>query len=433
MNKKAVRINRLQNLVIVALTISALFLLSQTPLFGDLTDQLPRQIMHMLRKDDSPSGSSVQAGLSAFAAPVRVLYTNDYARFGQDALTVLDGSFEPVALYLSEAIGSASYASPIAENMLLSALEKQGIYFSFAADIPLSILAESLGVSCGIERSISVRRALLSPAGSTALLYLADSSGSCFSLPTTVSGSSITEFLNAQSGSGACLSLHIPEEYPSLSPYTLIFSEQEQRCTLNAATPLSDMELSEFLRLAEFNPHTESRYTESSGATVVREGNSSLRFDTSGAITYQGGAAAKSSLYSVPVPEGSKPAMLDAASAAQRLASKLLQDRIGAASLYLSGVAPTKDGYAVTLDYAVSGTPLCFSDGSHAVCITITGQSITEFSLHFRSYALTEETAPLLPLQQAFAIAQNRHKSSEPAVYYVDAGGSTVSPSWIIG
>ena len=73
--------------------------------------------------------------------------------------------------------------------------------------------------------------------------------------------------------------------------------------------------------------------------------------------------------------------MLEAVAGAQRLAFTLLRDVSGDAELYLSEIDSSNKRFTVSFDYAVGGTPLRFSDGSHAATVTIEGQTITEFSL----------------------------------------------------
>lgn len=92
--------------------------------------------------------------------------------------------------------------------------------------------------------------------------------------------------------------------------------------------------------------------------------------------------------------------MLEAVAGAQRLAFTLLRDVSGDAELYLSEIDSSNKRFTVSFDYAVGGTPLRFSDGSHAATVTIEGQTITEFSLHCRSYTLSDSPALLLPIRQ---------------------------------
>lgn len=430
MNNKAKHFDRVQNILIIFLTVSALFLLSQTALFGNLSSQSPRQLIDKYFGNSASQASSTQSTLSDLATPIQLLYTNDYARFGRTATTVLNSDFEAISPYLFDALSSAFSPQQVGEEDFLSALQNCGIYCDLTVALPIGILQNMFGIENSIKPEHFIRSILLCADGQTATLYLADENGSCTLYATDLKSSAVRQFLNEQSGNGAYLCAQLPEEYNQLSPYTLILSEQPQRNRLSASNPLTDSDYSDLLRAAEFNPHTENRYTESTGTTVIREGNSSLRIDADGTVSYKGGSAESNSVFFVEAQSG-KPTEVEIAASVQKLAATLLQDGSGAASLYLSGITGTSSGYFVTLDYVVGGTPLCFSDGSHAFSATITGQSITDFLLHCRTYALTDTTALLLPLQQAFAIAESEFEYAEPMVYYIDTGADTVSPDWI--
>ena len=237
------------------------------------------------------------------------------------------------------------------------------------------------------------------------------------------------DFLDARSGNSADFAFLLGSAYEQLSPYTIILSDPAPRGTLGAANALSGSE-DAFLRRAEFNAHTENRFTESSGTVIVREGSSALYLRPDGTVDYQGGAAAPDSIYFVAAAETGSPTLAEAAAAAQNLASTLLQDFLGDAALYLSDASADGERYEIFFDLMANGTPIRFSDNSHAVSVTIEGQRISAFTLKARSYSLTEDTALLLPFAQAAAIARV-WDGAELIVAYVDTGAETVLPTWI--
>ena len=429
MDKKSAVINRLQNLAIILLSLSAAFLLLKTPLFGAFADQtLPELAGNLFSAKPSPGGET-EVELSGLTAPVRVVYTGEYTRCGADAMTMADDSFSRAGSLLGEALGSVGAMVPSTEEAFLTALERSGIYYDFTTGLPLEILCDTLGTSVPISHAVFVRRALLCSIGNTASLYLLDQNGTCYTFSTALQSTVLTEFLSSLEGTNTDFALAEGDAYDALSPFTLIMGTPTTRYMLSASGSLSS-DLSELLRLAEFNPHTENRYTESSGTTVVRESYGTLRITTDGTVTYRSGTAEAGALYTVST-DRSIASMTESVSAAQRLTSTLLQGSSGAASLYLSSVEENAKGCTVTLDYVIGGTPLRFADGSHAVSVTVEGRSITAFSLHFRSYALTDIPALVLPIRQAAAIARKSHAGSELSVFYVDSGADSVGVSWL--
>ena len=429
-DKRAKRLNRLQNLAIVLLTLSAVFLFMNLPLFGPLSDRSLFALARDRLRRESIVAAPATAESPHLVLPIRIVYTNDFARFGSDSLTTLSDEFELAGTYLGEALGSADAMSAVSESAFLSALRAKGLYFDFTAALPSDILAELLGVDTPEFVPDSVRRMLLSPVGEgDAALYLEDGSGQYYRFSTAVNSPALVDFLASQSGSGAEFAFLLGPDYAQLSPYTLVVSEPSPRLTLEAENALSGNE-DEFLRRAGFSTHVDNRFTESSGTVIVREVSSALYLRPDGTVDYQGVEVAPDSVYFVPAAASEAPTRSEAASAAQSLVSKLLRDLTGDAELCLSGATGSGGHYNISFDLMVDGTPIRFSDGSHAASVTVVGRSVTSFTLKVRRYTLSERSALLLPFSQAAAIARV-WDGSEPVVAYVDGGGEEVPPAWI--
>ena len=112
MDKKAKLLDRLQNLAIAVLSLSFLFLLVQTPLFGDAGDTTIASTVRGWFTDRQTSAAEEPDSLAALAVPVRIVQSNDFIRSGLDALTTADDAFETVGSFLGEAIGSARGSRP---------------------------------------------------------------------------------------------------------------------------------------------------------------------------------------------------------------------------------------------------------------------------------------------------------------------------------
>lgn len=428
MNKSRSSLSRLQNAAIALLTVSAVFLLTQTPLFGDFAGKTPYELAQDWLSSDTALAETVTADASDLALPVRVVFSNEYARFGLDAVTTADTDFEQAGAFFREALGSAGEQTPCRESDFLAALQSSGIYLDLETETPLSLLCEMLGASAPESELMHIRRLLLTPTEDGVTLYLEDGESGFFSCPTAADAYALSEALAALDGNGTDFAFSLSGDFSQLSPYTLVFSEPETRNTLSAVNALSDK--AAFLRLAEFNPHTENSYTDSSGNTVIREVYGTLRLQPDGTAVYQGDSVEAGSLYYVTSAASGKPTMSEAVAGAQKLVFTLLRDFCGDAELYLSGVESGAKRYTVTFDYTVNGTPLHFSDGGHAASVTIEGQSITAFTLRCRSYTVSDSPSLLLPIRQAAAIALSRYLNAELHVCYEDRGADTVNASW---
>ena len=423
------RVARLQNLAIAALTLSMVFLIANLPLFGALSDQSLWELARG-RAERERAAASDTPGVSRLAFPVRIVYTNSFARLGADALTTLSDEFEHAGTYLGEAVGSSGGASPVSEAAFLSALRGEGLYFDFPTAIPAEVLSDLLGVAVPAPELSSVRRMLLCPeAGQDATLYVQDGALAHYRFSTAVSSPALTDYLASQSGNSADFAFLLGEAYAGLSPYTLVLSDPAPRAALSASGLLAGNE-DAFLRRAGFNAHAENRFTESSGTVIVRGVSSTLYLRPDGTVDYQGGSAASDSPYFVPAAEPNAPTLVEAATAAQTLVTTLLRDELGDAGLYLSGVRNEGARFEITFDLMANGTPIRFSDGSHAVSVTVEGQYVAAFTLKARRYALTDEPTLLLPVALSAAIARV-YDGAELIVAYVDTGAESVSPVWV--
>lgn len=424
------RLARLQNLAIAALTLSMVFLIANLPLFGALSNQSLWELARG-RAEREREASPDTPGVSRLAFPVRIVYTNSFARLGADALTTLSDEFERAGTYLGEAVGSSGGASPVSEDVFLSALRGEGLYFDFPTAIPEQVLSDLLGVAVPAPEISGVRRMLLCPgAGEDATLYVQDGALAHYRFSTAVSSPALTDYLASQSGSSADFAFLLGEDYAGLSPYTLVLSDPAPRVALSASGLLAAGGEDAFLRRAGFNAHAENRFTESSGTVIVREVSSTLYLRPDGTVDYLGGSVEPDSPYFVPAAVPDAPTLVEAATAAQTLVTTLLQGELGDAGLYLSGVRSEGPRFEIDFDLTANGTPIRFSDGSHAVSVTVEGQRVAAFTLKARRYALTDEPTLLLPVALSAAIARV-YDGAELIVAYADTGAESVLPVWV--
>lgn len=429
-NDRARRMNRVQNVVIVLLTLTAMLMFASLPIFGPLSD---RSLLSLARNGARlEKAESVPDAVEAprLTIPVRMVYSNSFERLDSSALTTLSDEFESAGTFLGEAIGSAGSVSPVRETVFLSALRGEGLYFDFTFSLPSELLSEMLGVSLSELAPDTVRRALLSPTHmGDAMLYVQDGNGKFYLFSTAVNSAALTEYLASRSGENTDFAFMLGQDYSQLSPYTLVLKSPAPKNTLQSVNSLPGAE-DGLLRRAGFSTHAENRFTEASGTVIVREIASTLYLRPDGSVDFLGGAAEPDSLYFVPSATPGAPTPAEAAVAAQRAAVTLLRDMLGDAELCLSGIQGSGERYEITFDPLANGAPIRLANGAHTAVVTINGQSVTAFSLKPRRYTLTEGQTLLLPFAQASAIARVMH-GAELAVAYVDTLGEEVSPAWI--
>ena len=461
------RRNLIQNIAIALLSVSAVLLFAQLQLYNLGTSEDPLYL-ERLTGEGSPSR------LREFPAPVRVVLTDSYGRYGSLGFTTNSDGFS--ALGLREALGSVQHLAPSATDAFRGALSGPSIYFDFLNPLPLQVLAELTGAEgTALEGNA---RCLLLAAGADGSVHLYVWDGADTVLTGTVASTalsidSLTEAVS-QSGMGSVsFAFEVVEMEPlygKLFPLSILPTELPQLPVLSAASSISGMGSVSFafevvemeplygklfplsilptelpqlpvlsaassisgtdwlLAAFGFNINTRERYAEADGTEVITEveADRSLHIRPSGEITYRSGTDATLEISA----QEEVPTAAEAVLGASILLEQLTEDRSGEARLYLESVSQGGDTTQLLFGYQIDGVPIRFSDGGHAAEITLSGTSVTRLTLRFRQYSTAGETSLLLPLRQTLAIAAE-HPGTELSVGYADGGGDSVSASWL--
>ena len=399
------RRNLIQNIAIALLSVSAVLLFAQLQLYNLGTSEDPLYL-ERLTGEGSPSR------LREFPAPVRVVLTDSYGRYGSLGFTTNSDGFS--ALGLREALGSVQHLAPSTTDAFRGALSGPSIYFDFLNPLPLQVLAELTGAEGSVH------------------LYVWDGADTVLTgtvASTALSIDSLTEAVS-QSGMGSVsFAFEVVEMEPlygKLFPLSILPTELPQLPVLSAASSISGTDW--LLAAFGFNINTRERYAEADGTEVITEveADRSLHIRPSGEITYRSGTDATLEISA----QEEVPTAAEAVLGASILLEQLTEDRSGEARLYLESVSQGGDTTQLLFGYQIDGVPIRFSDGGHAAEITLSGTSVTRLTLRFRQYSTAGETSLLLPLRQTLAIAAE-HPGTELSVGYADGGGDSVSASWL--
>lgn len=409
----------IQNITITFLALLSLFLFSRTQFFqlgaaaGSGTWQrLTAPVSDQI--SDAPSSDTL-------SAPVRAAVTGEYGRYGSISLTTDSESFTPIKTLLREVLGSARSRMDSSAAAFRSALGKPSVYCDFLEPLPVSYLADLMGITA--ESELSVRALAAAEQNGQVVLLLWDGGSRYYQCVTAVQPSTLTEVLDHfelgvtafafedLSGYGqhlAPLSL-FPDPLPELPQLTVTES------TVSTETLLS---------VLGFNPHTNSRYTDAGGAEVVVEGDRVIRISGSGTFSYTSGGEKVLSVESA----GGLPTPREAVSGVLELLDQLIPE--GDARLYLLEWQQSETETFLTFGYQSSGVPIRFADGSAAAEVTLSGNTISALSLRPRQYSAASSASPLLPLRQAMAIA-GRTEGAELSIGYADTGVYPLSAVWL--
>ena len=408
-------INAVQNLLIALLAVSALFLF--------LRQQTESPMASYLNSSQTAPGisDSDTETLTAAEAVIRIAVSGAYGRYGDLHMTSTSNGFAAIRNLLQEALGSAGTPESCGEDAFRTALDDTSLYCDWTVPLPLSVVCGIVGASSP-EEDLYVRRMVLT-AGHDSVTLLFTDDDDYLHCTTKVSVEALLNFISSVDMDNVAFAYELKST--SISPYSLLHTGRLQEYPLltsaSAAQPADPL-----LSALGFNPNTNSRYTESNGTEVVRDGERTLRIDPDGTLVYDGGGSS--------VPElsfshsGETASMYEAILCASRTLNRLITD--SNASLCLKSVQATQSGWLVTFDYQIDGVLLRLSSGEPAANVEVDSTGVIGFSLRLRRYTAAEnENSLLLPLLQALAIA-SQSQPGELFICYVDSG-NTVSAAWL--
>lgn len=409
-----------KNALILLLAVSALYLLTMTPLVQD------SGLADLFSGKNESKEQEHTVSLSAAAQPSCMAVTGANGRYGlQYDQAGVDTLFAAYAPLLGEGLSSARTAEPITEAQWQACLARPGVYFDFDSTIPLSALSgwlSSEGV-CALEGS--ARRLLLAAGVDDPVLlcYEDGESGQFYACVTGLSRSLHLEpLVNNQEGNDAQFAFEHEKLSQLLRPYTLI-AEEPGGDVYAADNPLTEETAVEaVLGALSFS---EENHALISGGDAYLDGDARLEITDDGALLYQGGEDAK---YPVAA-AGDRATAAELIEAARQLAEATVGSHCGEARLYLESLQETEDGWLIRFGYRLNGSAVRLYDQGWAAQFHIREDVIREFTLYFRSYTATGETALLLPMERAAVILPG-DGLQELAIQYRD-GGAEAAPLWV--
>lgn len=421
--KRRSRRDFLQNIAISLLSLSAVILIAQTQIYslGDGSGYLQQFLSSDPEAVNSPSTQTV-----SLSSPLRVAISGTYGRYGDVDLVTSDESFRQLGSLLAEALGSAQQPVSCSQDSFAEALSRPSVYYDFLSPQPLSTLAEELGADVQSDRF--VRTLLLADSGTGNIqLFFWDGADSFQVCATALTSADLDTLIGQYEQGNAFFASDqaaLNEEFAAVAPWSLFLQTTPDLPVLSAQPMQTDTDA--LLTALQFNPRTNYRYPDSSGAEVIVEGDRSVHIRPDGTVFYRGGSEAA---LTIDIPDADAPTVAQAVSETSSLVSELLSNT-GEASFYLESVSQTGSTMVLRYGYQISGTPIRFADGGAAAEITLSGSVISSLSLRLRTYTATSEHSLLLPLRQALAIAA-KHPGAELSISYADSGASSVSACWL--
>lgn len=408
--------------LIALLTLSAVWLLSMTPLIQD------SGVMELFApKENLGTGLPVE-GRGRMVRPVRLAVTGEGGRYGvQYDEERLEELFFPLGALLGDALSSAGEPVPMAEKEWREYLgDRKNIYFDFLGQVPLSALGRWFQnqETEGTELAGCARRVLLCAGleDQVLLCWQETDSGRFFRCSTALTQALHLEpAVERVTPNGAHFAFESRELSRLLDPYTLITEGEQSGEEYTVSIPLEgEAGTGKILETLSFSGQNHAAV---SGGEVYLDGGDRLVINGGGTVSYR---AAQPEKYPV------GPALADWVDGARALAEQTLGALCGEARLYLISAQEEGGALRVSFGYLLDGCAVRLNGGGWAAEFWIYEGYITQFTLRLRSYTASGNRALLLPIDKAAAMLPDLTDGRrELVLQYWDGGGESLSPAWV--
>lgn len=413
----------IKSLLILLLSVSAVYLLTMTPLVQD------SGLLELLRPAPLSEQDSLSVTLTAAAGPSRIAVSGGDSRYGlqydQSAVDELFVRFGPL---LGEALVSSAAPERITETQWQSYLLGKSIYFDFDGEIPLSALSRWLQAEQDCALDAAARRILLVEGAEDRVLlcYQGAADGRFYACRTALLWSLHLEpEAGGVTGNGARFAFEDSDWARLLDPYTLI-TEDAALPVYAASVPLSSADSR--TALLEALDYTGRNHAPVSGGELYLDGSDRLHVMSGGMVSYD---AVQSGKYAVPS-TGETATLAEAIEAVRRLAERTIGAQCGEAELYLLSAEENGQGWRIRFGYRLDGSAVWLYDKGWAAEFHVSAGFITNFTLYFRSYTRTGNEAMLLPIERAAVMLPAlEREQGELLVQYRDQGEAAVEPVWV--
>lgn len=419
-DKRRRGVERVKTMLIVLLSLSAAFLIWQSPLVQS------SGLAALWGSDGSGSNGGRVTTVSA-PGPFRMVVGGSQGRYGiqydQDAL---DDLFAQTSPLLGDALATAGEAETIDREQWQARLtDGTYIYFDFYTDVPLSTLRTWLKGSAA-QRGLtgSARWLLLAEeADGSISLCGGEEDGRYWRCATALSAElHLLSIVESITPNGAFFAFEDKTVDGIVEPYTLLDDGTPQKTVYSSAVPtiLSDEgQTAALLNALSFGG--QNRATVPEGLLCV-DGEDTLRLSGNGRVVYDDAGGGR-----YPAGEG----LSGAVEAAWGIAGAAMGTLSGDAKLQLLSAREMDGGYIVTFGYTLSGSPVYLYEGGWAASFVIRDGAVREFTIFLRTYTATAQQALLLPAgKAAAALSALTEEACELIIRYVDDGGTVVSPGW---
>lgn len=419
------RIEIIKDILIVLLTVSALWLL----LRSGLTNYLIRQEDSVISTQQTQS-----VGWADTVRPLRMVATIEdgehMLRYGvQHDQETVDELFQQTASLLVEALANAGEPETVTRSQWNRALQRApGWNFDFQGEMPLPVLLGWLSGEPG-ELNAVVRRIVLTVEREQVVLYYCDATtGNYYRCRCDViTPAQLKSSVEGLSDNGAFYAFE-NKSYSDLDPDTLLTEDGYARPVYLGANPVSNGRSNLEVLMEDLGFPLAGCSFYSAEEEVARSGSETVRLDRTGIVEYKAGTDA--GRFQVSGMDDPEQECFLAVESCWRLAAQIMRNRCGQVQLYLNHVEKTPTGWEVIFDYCLDGSVVWLESG-HAAHFIVEEGKVSSFTMRVRNYQRSDQTQIVMPaLQAAAAVSALGLDGQELALVYRDAGTEQVPIQW---
>ena len=423
MDRKRRRIELGKSLLILLLSVSAIYLLTLTPLIQD------SGVLGLFARNRENNENITDVTLTAAARPSRLAVNTESGRYAvQYDQTEADELFAYLGPLLGEALISAGRSEAITEYRWRTLLQREGIYFDFSGSIPLSALSGWLQQKGDCILDDSARRMVLVSGSEDEVLlgYESSEDGQFYLCGTGLAMSlHLKPAMDNVTANGAYFAFEGEDWERILNPYTLIGGDSSRK-VYDATLPLTAG--SAMTHVLEELSYTGRNHASVSGGELYLDGNDRLQVLGSGKVIFDAAQGGKYPVATV----GEQATVAEAIEAARKLAENTMGLLCGDAELYLISAESVEGGYCIRFGYRLDGSTVWLYDEGWAAEFYVQNNYLTQFTMYFRCYTASGAEALVLPMDKAAAILDGvEEQSLELVLRYRDGGEAVVKPVWV--
>ncbi len=408
----------LKNFVIVFLTCSAVFLLSQVEIFSRVSTYLLEDTVATVQEVDLQFEEQLGGVM-----PLAIVALDETGQRGLQYSEEIEVLFSLSSQVLKEALGNLSTVEEIPFETFGTALSTSpSLYFQWQEKLPLILLENYLSDGQIGSYEGDVSGILLSPwEEGMALFYQSGEKYYACSVVTLEEGR-LESVIENMEGEAIDFAFQL-EGYEGLHPCTLVSPQPLSKAVFRGVNAFST-DLEGLLAALGFQMSPNTQYSSSDGL-VVRGNTDSIRLSDEGQINYQGEEQTR---YFLPK-EGESITLFQQVEGARAFASQVLQGLETVPVLHFYEMTQEEEALRVQFSATLEGVPLAFGDSMVAAEFLLVEEAIQEFSLWYRHYIPLDVQHPILPPLQAQEILQS-FSLDRLLLVYQDSGREMVTATW---